>query len=69
VHDWSRHPFSHGHASFYGVGQAGRFATALTEPAGAMCFSGEHCGRMFAGLVAACESAEHAVLGMLEKLS
>ncbi len=51
------------------MGQVGRFATSLTEPAGAMYFSGEHCGRMFAGLEAACESDEHAVLGTLEKLS
>ncbi len=67
VHDWSRHSFSLGHASYYGVGQARRFSSALAEPAGAMYFSGEHCGRMFAGLEAACESAEHAVLGLLEK--
>jgi monoamine oxidase len=68
VHDWSRHPFSLGHASFYGVGQVGRFAQALAEPAGAMYFAGEHCGRLFAGLEAACESAEGAVLRMTETL-
>jgi monoamine oxidase len=69
VHDWSRYPFSLGHASYYGVGQVGRFAQALNEPAGAMYFAGEHCGRMFAGLEAACESAEGAVLKMLESLA
>jgi len=69
VHDWSRYPFSLGHASYYGVGQVGRFAQALSEPAGSMHFAGEHCGRMFAGLEAACESAEGAVLKMLESLT
>jgi monoamine oxidase len=69
VHDWSRYPFSLGHASYYGVGQVGRFAPALAEPAGSMYFAGEHCGRMFAGLEAACESAEGAVLKMLESLA
>ena len=68
VHDWSRYPFSLGHASYYGVGQVGRFARALAQPAGALYFAGEHCGRMFAGLEAACESAEGAVLQMLETL-
>jgi monoamine oxidase len=69
VHDWSRYPFSLGHASYYGVGQVGRFAEALSRPAGSMFFAGEHCGSMFAGLEAACESAEGAVLKMLETLT
>jgi monoamine oxidase len=69
VHDWSRYPFSLGHASYYGVGQVGRFTQALSQPAGSMYFAGEHCGRMFAGLEAACESAEAAVFRMLESLT
>jgi monoamine oxidase len=68
VHNWSAYRFSKGHIAYYAPGDIGRFAQMLAEPVGALYFAGEHCGKVHAGIEAACESAEAAVLRALDDL-
>jgi monoamine oxidase len=66
VHNWSTYPFARGHVAYYGPGDIGRYARVLAEPVGALYFAGEHCGKVHAGIEAACESAEDAVISALD---
>jgi len=68
VHNWSTYRFSKGHVAYYAPGGIGRFAHVLAEPVGALYFAGEHCGKVHAGIEAACESAEAAVLRLLDDI-
>ena len=68
VFDWGRYPFAQGYVSYYLQGQVGRFNDVLSQPAGALFFAGEHCGRLHVGMEAACESAEAAAVKMLAAL-
>jgi monoamine oxidase len=68
VHNWSAYRFSKGHIAYYAPGDIARFASVLAEPVGGLYFAGEHCGKVHAGIEAACESAEAAVLRMLDDL-
>jgi monoamine oxidase len=68
VHNWSTYPFSRGHVAYYAPGDIGRYAGIVGEPVGALHFAGEHCGKIHAGMEAACESAEAAVLQVLGEL-
>lgn len=66
--DWAAQPFQRGHIASFAPGQVGRFAALLPQPVEALYFAGEHCGRLFPGLEGACESAENAVLRLLDDL-
>lgn len=68
VHNWSTYPYSRGHVAYYAPGDIGRYARVLEHPVGALHFAGEHCGKVHAGIEAACESAETAVLRVLDRL-
>jgi monoamine oxidase len=68
VHNWSTYRYSRGHIAYYAPGDIGRFAQVLAEPVGALYFAGEHCGKVHAGIEAACESAEAAVLRLLDDI-
>jgi monoamine oxidase len=65
VHNWATRA---GHIAYYAPGDIGRYAEVLTEPVGALYFAGEHCGKIHAGLEAACEAAENAVVRALDDL-
>jgi monoamine oxidase len=68
VHNWSTYRYSKGHIAYYAPGDIGRYAQLLAEPVGALHFAGEHCGKVHAGIEAACESAEAAVLRLLDDI-
>lgn len=68
VHDWAAQPFQRGHLLSFAPGDIGRYAPLLAQPAGALYFAGEHCGRLNAGLESACEAAENAVMRLLDDL-
>ena len=68
VHNWSTYRYSKGHIAYYAPGDIGRYAQVLAEPVGALYFAGEHCGKVHAGIEAACESAEAAVLRLLDDI-
>ena len=66
VHNWSTYPYSRGHIASYAPGDIKRYAAVVGEPVGALYFAGEHCGKVHAGIEAACESAETAVVALLD---
>jgi monoamine oxidase len=66
VHNWARYPFNKGHVAYYAPGGIGRYAHSLADPAGALYFAGEHCGKVHAGMEAACEAGEAAVVRLLD---
>ena len=68
VHNWTTQPFNLGHVASFGPGGIGRYAALLDQPVGSLYFGGEHCGKLHAGLEAACESAENAVMRLLEDI-
>jgi monoamine oxidase len=68
VHNWSTYPWARGHVAYFAPGDIARYAAALEQPVGALQFAGEHCGRVHAGIEAACESAEAAVLRLLDDI-
>jgi monoamine oxidase len=68
VHNWTTQPFNLGHVAGFGPGGIGRYAALLDRPVGSLYFGGEHCGKLHAGLEAACESAENAVMRLLEDI-
>lgn len=68
VHNWARYPFSKGHIAYYAPGDIGRYVQAIADPAGALYFAGEHCGKVHAGMEAACEAGEIAALRLLDHL-
>jgi monoamine oxidase len=65
VHDWAQQPFARGHIAGFAPGGIGRCMPWLDKPVGSLYFAGEHCGKLHAGMEAACESAEAAVLRVL----
>jgi monoamine oxidase len=68
IHNWSTYPFSKGHIAYFAPGDIGRYADIVGQPVGALHFAGEHLCRVHAGVEGACESAENAVITILEKL-
>jgi len=68
VHDWLTQPFARGHIAGYAPGGIGRYEALLARPVGTLHFAGEHCGKLHAGMEAACESAEAAALRVLDQL-
>ena len=68
VHDWHAQPFQRGHLLSYAPGDIGRYESLLSQPVGALYFAGEHCGKLYAGLEAACEAAENAVMRLLDDI-
>lgn len=68
VHNWGAQPFARGHIAGFAPGGIGRYMPVLQKPVGALYFAGEHCGRVFAGMEAACESGETAVMQLLDDL-
>ncbi len=68
VHNWSTYRYSKGHIAYFGPGDLTRFADVIGQPVGALHFAGEHLTRVSAGMEGACESAEHAVLAVLDQI-
>ncbi len=68
VHDWNAQPYQRGHLLSYAPGDIGRYEALLAQPAGALYFAGEHCGKLMVGLEAACEAAENAVMRLLDDI-
>jgi monoamine oxidase len=68
VHNWGEQPFARGHIAGFAPGGIVRTMPYLQKPVGALYFAGEHCGRVFAGMEAACESGETAVMQLLDDL-
>ena len=68
VMNWSTYPYSKGHVAYFMPGDISRYADVVGRPIGAMFFAGEHLSRVNAGLEGACESAETAAIGVLERL-
>jgi len=69
IHNWSTYPFSKGHIAYFAPGDIARFADIVGRPVGALYFAGEHNCRIHAGVEGACEAAENASIGILERLS
>jgi monoamine oxidase len=68
VHNWTTYPFSKGHIAGFAPGGIERYLPVLAQPVGGLYFAGEHCGKLHAGIEAACESAEAAVLKLLDDI-
>jgi monoamine oxidase len=68
IHNWSTYPFSKGHVAYFAPGDIGRYADIVGQPVGRLYFAGEHLSRIHAGIEGACESAENAVLQILDVL-
>jgi monoamine oxidase len=68
IHNWSTYPFSKGHVAYFAPGDIGRFAGIVGQPVGRLHFAGEHLSRVHAGIEGACESAETAVVQILDAL-
>jgi monoamine oxidase len=68
VHNWTTQPFQRGHVAGFVPGGIGRHLPWLDKPVGSLYFAGEHCGKLHAGMEAACESAEAAVMRLMEDL-
>jgi len=68
IMNWSTYPFSKGHIAYFQPGGIERYGDEVGRPFGQMYFAGEHISRVNAGLEGACESAETAVIAILEKL-
>ena len=69
LNDWTAYPFAKGHIAYFAPGDIGRYADIVGAPVGALHFAGEHLCRIHAGIEGACESAENAVIGVLDTLS
>ena len=65
IHNWTTYPFNKGHVAYYQPGDIARYDAILGQPVGAMYFGGEHNGHVHAGIEAACEAAENAVIDLL----
>lgn len=65
IHNWTTYPFNKGHVAYYQPGDISRYDEILGRPVGAMYFGGEHNGHVHAGIEAACEAAENAVVDLL----
>ena len=65
IHNWTTYPFSKGHVAYYQPGDIARYDGIIGRPVGAMYFAGEHNGHIHAGIEAACEAAEIAVIDLL----
>jgi monoamine oxidase len=59
-------PLAGGGYMHYEPGQVGRWASVLPQPAGRLYLAGEHLSRLHTGMEGAMESAENAVLALLE---
>ncbi len=68
IHNWSTYPFSKGHIGYFGPGDLTRYGSIVGKPVGALYFAGEHLCRVHAGIEGACESAENAVLAILDAI-
>jgi monoamine oxidase len=68
IHNWSTYPFALGHVAYFQPGDLGRYANLIGNPVAALHFSGEHLSRIHAGIEGACETAETAVIQVLEAL-
>lgn len=68
IHNWSTYPFSKGHIGYFGPGDLCRYGDIVGKPVGALYFAGEHLCRVHAGIEGACESAENAVIALLDRL-
>lgn len=68
VHNWQQQPYNRGHIAGFAPGGIGRCMPVMDQPVGALYFAGEHCGKLHAGLEAACESAETAALRLMDDL-
>jgi monoamine oxidase len=68
INNWSTYPFSKGHVAYYAPGDIGRYADIIGRPVGGLYFAGEHNGRIHAGIEAACEASENAVIDILGAL-
>jgi monoamine oxidase len=68
IHNWSTYPFSKGHIGYFGPGDLTRYGTIVGQPVGALYFAGEHLCRVHAGIEGACETAENAVIAILDRL-
>ncbi|WAC71963.1 NAD(P)/FAD-dependent oxidoreductase [Roseateles sp. SL47] len=68
VHNWTTQPFNRGHVAGFVPGGIRRHLPWLDRPVGRLYFAGEHCGKLHAGMEAACESAEAAVMRLMEDM-
>jgi monoamine oxidase len=68
IHNWATYPFSKGHVAYFAPGDIARYADAVGQPVGRLYFAGEHLSRVHAGIEGACETAENAVLQILDVL-
>jgi monoamine oxidase len=68
IHNWSTYPFSKGHVAYFGPGDLAPYADIIGQPVGRLYFAGEHLSRVHAGIEGACESAENAVIQILDVL-
>ncbi len=68
IHNWSTYPFSKGHVAYFGPGDLAPYADVIGQPVGRLYFAGEHLSRVHAGIEGACESAENAVVQILDVL-
>ncbi len=68
IHNWSTYPFAKGHVAYFGPGDLAPYADVIGQPVGRLYFAGEHLSRVHAGIEGACESAENAVIQILDVL-
>jgi monoamine oxidase len=68
IHNWSTYPFAKGHVAYFGPGDLAPYADVIGQPVGRLYFAGEHLSRVHAGIEGACETAENAVIQILDVL-
>lgn len=67
-YSWNQNPFVGGNKHVFGAGQVKSFAADMGQPHGRIHFAGEHLRRIEPGMESAMETAEIAVLDILDKI-
>jgi monoamine oxidase len=67
-YSWNQNPFVGGNKHVFGAGQVKSFAADMGQPHGRIHFAGEHLRRIEPGMESAMETAEIAVLNILDKI-
>jgi monoamine oxidase len=68
IHNWTTYPFAKGHVAYFAPGDIARYGDIAGQKVGALHFAGEHLCRIHAGIEGACETAENAVIQVLDAI-
>lgn len=69
VFSWQKERFTGGTSASWAPGQVGAFANQIGQRHGRIHFCGEHTARLDRGMEGAMESADRAIIEILEQMS